>query len=248
MYYIQIDNGFSEDQIEDPTDTKDPSVQIREINQIGSVTISFSEAMFMPNYKNLIAADKSGRHLQQDNPEEDPTTEEPSEMLTFWNKHKDHLLELSILESPANTFPRDLSFEWSVTDFSETKLELQMQFKDVVQISSNLERDILQIQFKSENFFMDRSGNPVERDTSVEKAIPSQLKQDGASQVLEAAVEVIGQGRTLTLSTNYAINILLAGSLNQLWALINSQQIIVLFPLYRVNMPANAGIYYHVLM
>ena len=52
----------------------------------------------------------------------------------------------------------------------------------------------------------------------------------------------------MTLSSNYIINVMIAGSLHQLWALINSQQIIVLFPLYRISMPANAGIYFNVLM
>ena len=52
----------------------------------------------------------------------------------------------------------------------------------------------------------------------------------------------------LTLSSNYVVNVLMAGSLHQLWTLIESQQIIVLFPLYDISMPANTGMYFNVLM
>ena len=44
------------------------------------------------------------------------------------------------------------------------------------------------------------------------------------------------------------INFFLAGSLNQLWALIRSQQIIVLMPLYNVSLPANAGFFFKTIM
>ena len=41
---------------------------------------------------------------------------------------------------------------------------------------------------------------------------------------------------------------LLAGSLNQLWSLIRSQQIIILLPLFNVHLPANSAIVFGMLM
>ena len=41
--------------------------------------------------------------------------------------------------------------------------------------------------------------------------------------------------------SNLAFNFVFSASLNQLWAMVNTQQLIVLMPLFRVNIPANAG-------
>ena len=40
------------------------------------------------------------------------------------------------------------------------------------------------------------------------------------------------------------INILIAASLQQLWSMINTQQLIVMMPLFKITMPANAGIFF----
>ena len=68
------------------------------------------------------------------------------------------------------------------------------------------------------------------------------------TQAIQKIVTYIEESRQLVLSSNYIINIILAGSLHQLWTLIRSQQIIVLIPLQRISMPANAGIFYNLLM
>ena len=47
---------------------------------------------------------------------------------------------------------------------------------------------------------------------------------------------------------NFALNFFLAGSLNSLWSLIESQQLVVVMPLFNVILPANAGIIFSVLM
>ena len=40
------------------------------------------------------------------------------------------------------------------------------------------------------------------------------------------------------------LQLLIGASLNQLWALINTQQLIVLMPLFKTNIPANAGLFF----
>ena len=68
------------------------------------------------------------------------------------------------------------------------------------------------------------------------------------STTIAGAVAAASNSAKITLSSNYLVNLLLAGSLNHIWALIRSQQIIVLLPLYRICLPANAGIYFKVIM
>ena len=48
--------------------------------------------------------------------------------------------------------------------------------------------------------------------------------------------------------TTFVLNIFIAASLNQLWALINTQQLIVLMPLFDTKIPANAGIFFNQIM
>ena len=44
------------------------------------------------------------------------------------------------------------------------------------------------------------------------------------------------------------LQLLIGASLNQLWALINTQQLIVLMPLFKTNIPANAGMFFNQIM
>jgi len=46
------------------------------------------------------------------------------------------------------------------------------------------------------------------------------------------------------MASNFLINILISASLNQLWAMINTQQMMVMMPLFKIEMPANAGIFF----
>ena len=43
---------------------------------------------------------------------------------------------------------------------------------------------------------------------------------------------------------NFALNLTLSASLNQLWAMINTQQLIVLLPLMQVALPTGTAIFY----
>jgi len=46
------------------------------------------------------------------------------------------------------------------------------------------------------------------------------------------------------MSSNLVINLLLSFSLNHIWSLVHCQQIIVMMPLFDVNLPANAGYFF----
>ena len=48
--------------------------------------------------------------------------------------------------------------------------------------------------------------------------------------------------------SSFVFNLLLSVSLNQLWALINTQQLIVLMPLFNISIPANAGMFFNQIM
>ncbi len=48
----------------------------------------------------------------------------------------------------------------------------------------------------------------------------------------------------MAMAGNLVMNIVLSASLQQLWSLINTQQIIVLMPLFKLKLPPNAGMFF----
>jgi len=48
-------------------------------------------------------------------------------------------------------------------------------------------------------------------------------------------------GSKAAMVTNLTLNIILAASLNQLWSMINTQQLLVMMPLFQIQMPSNAN-------
>ena len=64
------------------------------------------------------------------------------------------------------------------------------------------------------------------------------------SKVEAAATEVVKDTIislfVATLCTNFVVNLILGGLLNELWGMINSLQLIVHTLLFRINFPANA--------
>jgi hypothetical protein len=72
-----------------------------------------------------------------------------------------------------------------------------------------------------------------------------------SSETAERVQNVVDVAKTSTntvLATNFVLNIFLSASFQQLWSMINTQQIIVLLPLFDVQMPANAQIFFGFLM
>lgn len=50
------------------------------------------------------------------------------------------------------------------------------------------------------------------------------------------------------MASNFVLNIIISASLNQLWAMINTQQLMIMMPLFQITMPANAGLFFRSLM
>ena len=73
--------------------------------------------------------------------------------------------------------------------------------------------------------------------------IPKQ-KDSGNGAKLAAAFESAASGSKAALVGNFVLNLLLSASLNQLWSMINSQQLFVLLPLMKVALPENAQTFF----
>lgn len=65
---------------------------------------------------------------------------------------------------------------------------------------------------------------------------------------MAAATEALGQVLSITTTTlavgSFALNLILAASLNYLWGMINTLQLIAHVPLFKLQFPANAAFMY----
>jgi hypothetical protein len=68
------------------------------------------------------------------------------------------------------------------------------------------------------------------------------------AQTIETVTYAMQQTTNSIMAGNFVMNVILSASLQQLWSMINTQQIIVLMPLFSSQMPANAQIFYGFIM
>lgn len=65
---------------------------------------------------------------------------------------------------------------------------------------------------------------------------------------MEDVSNSIKQGTQSIMIGNFVMNIILSGSLQFLWGMINTLQLIVHFPLFRLKFPANAQFMYQIII
>ncbi len=106
-------------------------------------------------------------------------------------------------------------------------------------------------------FLSKNSGNPIEAEEPMEKRIPSQMEQNGKYHTLiiegltkaaEDAATVMKGGANGVVIGNLLFNIFMSGSMQMLWSMINTVQIIVLTPLMGISTPANVKMFFSTLI
>ena len=127
-----------------------------------------------------------------------------------------------------------------------------MDFEEPFYVSSSQEKDVVHVEFIDQGFFISKQGIPMNfdeehRTLDTDYEIPTQLSSDMAD-VLQNAADVAGASTVSITAGNFVLNIILAGSLSSLWQMIESQQLVVIMPMFNVIIPANAAILFNVLM
>jgi hypothetical protein len=79
----------------------------------------------------------------------------------------------------------------------------------------------------------------------IERYLPTQSSSGGSSAAVVAAVESAASTAKAVVIGNFIFNLLMSASLNQLWSMINTQQLIVMMPLFKVLMPGNAQAFFN---
>ena len=69
-----------------------------------------------------------------------------------------------------------------------------------------------------------------------------------ATRVLETTANVVAFGIGTAVISNFLSNVFISGTLNYLWGMINSLQIVAHFPLINILMPANCQVLFRVIV
>ena len=134
-----------------------------------------------------------------------------------------------------------LGFTWNVTAETERELEIHLFFDNPWYISSNPIPDKVRLTFNDPSLFIGINGITMENTAQVvERYLPSQVPRTAAAIAVEATVAAATQTAKAVVVSNFVMNFILSASLNQLWNLINTHQVIVLMPLFKVQLPGNA--------
>jgi len=109
--------------------------------------------------------------------------------------------------------------------------------------------DYLMITFNDAQLFYSIRGKIIpEKHRVLRKRLPRLLPNGIEGRIYRILAGIILTSETTIAVGNFILHWLLGASLNHLWSLINTQQLIVLFPLLDTNMPANAMAFYRTLM
>lgn len=78
--------------------------------------------------------------------------------------------------------------------------------------------------------------------------LPVQMPLTAATRALAVVTQVASAASNGIMATNMFLNVILSASLQQLWSMVNTQQIVVLMPLWTVQLPSNAAMFYEFIM
>ena len=98
------------------------------------------------------------------------------------------------------------------------------------------------------SLFVDQYGQPVPTDIRLTKQLPPQAQDKELAASLEDASKNLGKGTQGIFAANFAVSFMLSASLQYLWEMINAQQLIVLMPLFKVQIPKSSEFVFSILM
>jgi len=115
-----------------------------------------------------------------------------------------------------------LQFEYEITSFDEDGMTVQFNFTNATEVSINRMPDYLKVTFWAWNLFVDTNGTTFKPQQITIKNLPTQVPLGQVSALKSlGVVATVSMGSTI--SFNFLLNVLLAGSLNLLWGMLENQ-------------------------
>ena len=138
-------------------------------------------------------------------------------------------------------------FEWHVDDFTEKSLKVKLEFEQPETISTAGD-DYLRLSFKNTTLLFDWMGHELSNDTVLEYLLPPQYASETERKIFTALEDSVKSKETGSFHSDVVVNALIAGSLQSVWSLVSSQQIIILVPLFYIRLPASSQAVFSVLL
>ena len=92
--------------------------------------------------------------------------------------------------------------------------------------------------------FFDKEDGLLLQNGAIRKAIPPQVEPGLLADVLEVAGDFLQISSFGLLAGNAILNMILKGSLQHVWSLINTLQVIIFAPLINIQFPGNAFMFF----
>ena len=120
-------------------------------------------------------------------------------------------------------------------------MDINISFVDPIEVSQDIEADYILLSLNGFDIFEDENGISLPKSLVKKILLPAQY----ASYEEGVSVDNISTGaKTMNssiLGSNFVVNLLLVGSMSQVWGAINGLQLMVFMPLFWLKFPANAN-------
>ena len=133
-----------------------------------------------------------------------------------------------------------LGLDWEILSFSPLGLDFKLFYTDPLEISQNAEPDIAKVVLNLSQF-TDEYGQAMADGTILEVEIPRQIPSQEEADALEESGETAEGTSSITMGSNFILNLILAASLNHLWSMINGIQLTTHMQIFNLKFPANAS-------
>ena len=192
-----------------------PELSVGGISSLGIVGIAFSSPMEVPKeYR------KRSRILSQ---------VEEEEHRRFLGKVED-AVHVQMIGN------QNLNYTWNISNFTPNKMEVQFYFDNAAQVSADGKADVLLVTIKDPSMFQGTNGYTPSSFVIVAE-LPKQIQLGGTDEaVVGAAGEASASSQGVVIG-NFILSLMLSASLNQMWSMVEAQQIIVMFPMFFIAIP-----------
>ena len=127
---------------------------------------------------------------------------------------------------------------WELMSLSADGFDLMMNFTDPLRISSGDEPDLLLIQLDLSDF-EDADGNKLSESVVKYLQIPTQMGSAAEAKQVQDQGDTAGSSSKASIGSNLVVNILMSGSMSQVWQMINGLQVVNHMPLFKIKSPGN---------
>ena len=131
---------------------------------------------------------------------------------------------------------------WDLVSFGPDGIDLRLNFTNSIYISTGEEPDLLLIQLDLSDY-KDENGESLPASIVKYYPIPTQMRSQEEAEQVKSQGTTASESSKGSIISNFVVNILLAGSMNKIWDMIEGLQIAYHLPLFRVKSPGNVNMF-----